>query len=131
MRAAEVLGLAGGSQELLQVFDPDTGAIAAEVPFAVREEMARTLSDILLRRTMVGLGPNVGIGADLAAAEIARRHLGWDAARADREIAEYRQYVQRFHPRILEHAQGAAPAERQFRPSPSAADTPTKGSPQR
>ena len=98
-RAKDVLALANDAPDLREVFDPDTGAIGAEVVMAVRQEMARTLGDILLRRTMVGLGGGVGLNADKAAAEIARRHLGWDQARIDQEIDAYRKYVQRFHPR--------------------------------
>ena len=39
---------------------------------------ARTLIDVIARRTMVGLGPDAGIGADAAAAKVARDTLGWD-----------------------------------------------------
>ena len=73
-----------------EVFDPETGAIAAEVVFAFKYELARTLSDCLLRRTMVGLNSTCGLDAVAAAAGIAQKHLGWSASRADREIAAYR-----------------------------------------
>ncbi len=101
-RAAAVLALAdaAGDPALRQPFDPATGAIGAEVPFAVREEGAETLADILLRRTMVGLGPDLALGADEAAAAVACRHLGWDAARAAAEIAAYRAGVARFRPPV-------------------------------
>ncbi len=98
-RAEGVLALGREFLDLMERFDEASGAIGAEVVFAVREEGAETLGDILLRRTMVGLGPDVGLGADLAAMEIARRHLGWDDARIAREIAEFRAYVERYTPR--------------------------------
>lgn len=107
LRAKGVLELAQSAPDLMAVFDEETGAIAAEVLFAVREEMAVTLSDILLRRTMVGLGPNVGVGADEHVAAICRRHLGWDPQRAEQEVAAYRKDVERFHPRIL-NSQGTS-----------------------
>jgi hypothetical protein len=44
---------------------------------------------------MAGYGRNAGIGADVAAATIARRHLSWDAARAEDEVASYRAFVVR------------------------------------
>ncbi|MDP9350618.1 MAG: glycerol-3-phosphate dehydrogenase [Chloroflexota bacterium] len=100
-RALEVLDMAGDDPALLEVFSPETGAIGAEVLLALRRELAQTLADVLLRRTMVGIGPAVGVGADRAAAELACRYLGWDDARAAREVAEYREYIRRFHPRSL------------------------------
>jgi glycerol-3-phosphate dehydrogenase len=87
---------------LREVFDPFTGAIAAEVPWAYQEEGARTLADVIARRSMVGLGPDAGIGADVAAAEIARGALGWDTAKVDAEVDAYRHWVRRYRPRALE-----------------------------
>jgi glycerol-3-phosphate dehydrogenase len=100
-RAPEVLA-AASTPELRQVFDPFTGAIAAEVPWAYHKEGARTLADVLARRTMVGLGPDAGIGADVAAAKIARDAFGWDTAKLDAEVDGYRQWVRRYQPRALE-----------------------------
>lgn len=99
-RAAELLARAN-SPELREVFDPDSGAIAAEIPWAFEEEGARTLADVLARRTMVGLGPNVGIGADEAAARVAQETLGWDSERARAEVEGYRTWVSRYLPRAL------------------------------
>ncbi|MFM9107948.1 MAG: glycerol-3-phosphate dehydrogenase/oxidase, partial [Chloroflexota bacterium] len=62
-RAADVLALADAA-DLLSPFDPWSGAIAAEVVYAVRREGARTLSDILARRTMAGVGADPSVGAD-------------------------------------------------------------------
>lgn len=99
-RAPELLATAT-TPALRSVIDPYTGAIAAEVPWAVEQEGARTLADIIARRTMAGLGPDVGIGADAAAARIARQTLGWDAARAESEVVVYREWVRRYRPRVL------------------------------
>ena len=100
-RAPEVLASAS-TPELREVFDPFTGAIAAEVPWAYQEEGARTLADVIARRTMVGLGPDAGIGADVAAAKIARATLGWDTAKLEAEVEAYRYWVRRYRPRALE-----------------------------
>ncbi|HLO00951.1 MAG TPA: glycerol-3-phosphate dehydrogenase, partial [Pyrinomonadaceae bacterium] len=54
-RALLLLDLLDQHPELGKIFDVETGAIAAEVVFAFRRELAQTLSDCLLRRTMVGL----------------------------------------------------------------------------
>ena len=103
-RAAEVLRLAGGDRSLLEPLALDTPAIGAEVLLAFEREGAETLADALARRTMAGLGASVGVGADEAAARIACEHLGWDDARASRELSAYREYVTRFTPRALDDA---------------------------
>ena len=100
-RASEVLDLAAQDTELALPFDTETGAIGAEVLMSFQREMAETLADCLLRRTMVGMNSRAGLGADEAAAVIARKYLGWSESRADQEIAAYRKYIERFHPRKL------------------------------
>jgi glycerol-3-phosphate dehydrogenase len=99
VRAAEVLRLAQGDAELSRVISEETGTVAAEVVYAFREEMAETLADCLMRRTMVGLNGSVGLDAVESAAHVAQKFLGWDDARAAREVEDYRRYVERFHPK--------------------------------
>jgi glycerol-3-phosphate dehydrogenase len=79
----------------------ETGLIGAEVLYAFSHEMAQTLADALLRRTMVGMGPKVGLDVDEAAAKVAVEHLGWSEERAKSEIEAYRHYVERYKPRSL------------------------------
>lgn len=95
-RAAEVVMLAQSRPGLDAMFDRSSGALAAEVVFAVEHEGAETLEDVLMRRTMVGLGPKLGVGADEAAAEIAVEHLGWSQSRAADEVSAYRKHIERF-----------------------------------
>ena len=89
-RANEVLELASQDPTLAETFNDEGNAIGAEIVFSFTQEMAATLADCLLRRTMLGLNSSLGIGADLAAAEIARKHLGWSEQRARNEVASYR-----------------------------------------
>jgi glycerol-3-phosphate dehydrogenase len=96
VRAAEVLRLAQTEAELSQVISEETGSIGAEVVYAFREELAETLADCLLRRTMVGLDGSVGLDAVERAARLAQKFLGWDDERASREVEAYRSYVGRF-----------------------------------
>jgi glycerol-3-phosphate dehydrogenase len=98
-RASEVLRLAQSDPELSQPISDETGSVGAEVVFAFREEMAETLVDCLMRRTMVGLNGRVGLDAVEPAARIARQFLGWDEERAAREVESYQSYVERFHPK--------------------------------
>jgi glycerol-3-phosphate dehydrogenase len=97
-RAEAVLSLVRVKLELAAEIDPESGAIAAEVVFAGREEMAQRLSDILLRRTMIAYGPSVGFGADEAALAVAGKHLGWTKTRQKKELAAYRDWIARYRP---------------------------------
>ncbi|MGH9969417.1 MAG: glycerol-3-phosphate dehydrogenase [Pyrinomonadaceae bacterium] len=95
-RASDVVMLAREDKSLFEVFDAETGAIAAEVVYAFTQEMAQTIADCLLRRTMVGLNTSMGIGADEAAAKVAQKYLGWSEDKAQNEVENYRSYVERF-----------------------------------
>ena len=92
-RSALVMNLLAEDSSLAEVFDSETGAIAAEVVFAFKHELAQTLSDCLLRRTMVGLNSTCGLDAARVAARIAQKHLGWSETRVDREIHAYRNEI--------------------------------------
>ena len=103
VRAAEVLKVGEDDPELLtplsSIVSVETALIGAEVIWAFREEMAQTLSDVLLRRTMAGYGPRVGLDVAEAAAGVAVKHLGWEQERAEREVREYREWIERYTPK--------------------------------
>jgi glycerol-3-phosphate dehydrogenase len=84
-RAADVAEIARRHPELAAEICPLTHAIAAEVVFAFEAEMALTLADCLMRRTMLGLGKDLGLAVLPDALEVARRHFGWNAARVEEE----------------------------------------------
>ena len=94
-RAALLLSLTEEDQSLAEEFDSETGALAAEVVFAFKQELATTLADCLLRRTMVGLNSTCGLTAVAAAGAIARKYLGWSEDREEQEIVDYRKGVSR------------------------------------
>jgi glycerol-3-phosphate dehydrogenase len=64
--------------------------LAAEVKFAFENEFAKSLTDCFLRRTMLGLNADLGLGQIDAAAEIGKRLLGWSEERAESELENYR-----------------------------------------
>jgi glycerol-3-phosphate dehydrogenase len=103
VRAAEILKIGEEDPDLLTPLSPiesvETTLIGAEVIWAFREEMAETLSDVLLRRTMAGYGPRVGLDVVEPAARVAVEHLGWDEERAEREVREYREWIERYTPK--------------------------------
>jgi len=92
-RASLILNLIGQDASLAEVFDNETGALAAEVVLAFKHELATTLADCLLRRTMVSLNSTRGLTAVAAAGAIAREHLGWSEDRVAHEIREYENHI--------------------------------------
>jgi len=78
---------------------PDQPTTAAEILHAVREEMAHSLADVVLRRTPLGTSGHPGSAALAAGASVLAAELGWDAARREREIglveAHYRRLTGR------------------------------------
>jgi len=70
----------------LQPLGASCDVTRAEVLYAVREEMAVTLADALLRRTEAGTRGYPGQDAVQAAATIMGEELGWTEARRAREV---------------------------------------------
>ena len=105
--AHDVLAIAGERGELAQAIVPGLPDVLAEAALAARREQARSIGDVLLRRTRLGLlaarelsadraagsdrgggpapGPAARVGAVLA------RELGWSAERADAELERFAQ----------------------------------------
>lgn len=96
IRAAQVAALARDEAGLDRVFDAGSGAIAAEIVYAVRFEAARTLVDVLMRRTMLGLDPDLPAASVQAAAEVMSKHENWGRGQAGKEVAAYAAYAARF-----------------------------------
>jgi glycerol-3-phosphate dehydrogenase len=86
-RAALVVEVVHERPELAAELAPNAPAIAAEVVYAVRHEMARTVADFLVRRTsMVWRTPRAASAAVAPTARIMAEELGWDSSRVQTEI---------------------------------------------
>jgi glycerol-3-phosphate dehydrogenase len=94
--AHEVLALAAERGELAQPIVPGLPDLLAEVTLAARHEQARSVGDVILRRTRLGLLAARELSADEADGPIARvadvlaSELGWDARRMREEIERFR-----------------------------------------
>jgi glycerol-3-phosphate dehydrogenase len=93
--AAAVLRLAGERPELAAPIVPGRPDLLAEALIAARHEQARTVGDVLLRRTRLGLTAGRSLtapGADAPArvAEVLGEELGWDADRRAVEADAFR-----------------------------------------
>lgn len=66
--------------------DPGQTVFAAEVTFAIREEMALTLTDIVHRRIMIGLSADQGRALYAGVAKLAAAEFGWDEAEREAQL---------------------------------------------
>ena len=66
----------------------NTNTIKAQIIYAIREEMAQKLSDIIFRRTDVGTGVNPGENVIRECADLMAKELNWDNERKKKEIIE-------------------------------------------
>lgn len=97
-RSLEVLRLATAQPALRRPLVAGLPYLWAEVAYAVDQELACTLSDVLIRRTrVIHEDRNQGLPQ---AAEVARwmgSALGWEAAEVERQVADYRRAVAATH----------------------------------
>jgi glycerol-3-phosphate dehydrogenase len=95
--AEKIRSLAAESPDLGKQLDEELPYIAAEVVWAVREEMARTVEDVLARRTRaLFLNARAALRMAPAAANILARELGRDQAWADAEVERFKELVAQY-----------------------------------
>ena len=71
---------------------PKAGRGPAEVAMAIREEFARTLTDVVYRRMMIGLRSNQGRDLYEAVSLIAAREFSWDETQRLSELEALNAY---------------------------------------
>jgi glycerol-3-phosphate dehydrogenase len=95
-RASGIAELARADDDLREVVDAATHLTAAEIAYCLEEENAVTLTDVLARRTMVGIGPTLPAESVDRAAAVCGRLSGWDEARTRSELDAFRRRLARF-----------------------------------
>ena len=95
-RANLVVAVADSDPSLLEPLSAGTDAIGAEIIFAYANEFARTLTDILLRRTMVGFEDRRDPKIADRAADILKARYKWARSRRDSELADFRRHAERY-----------------------------------
>lgn len=92
-RMEDVLALTNEAPKLLDRLSERFPDIAAEVVYAVRNEMALTVEDVLFRRTGLGTIGTPGDAAIKQVVDVMARELGWGPeerrAQADRAVAHF------------------------------------------
>jgi glycerol-3-phosphate dehydrogenase len=104
----EVLAPALQDSELLQPVIPGLPYIGAEIVYAVTHEGARSVDDVLSRRTRIAFEDrDQGLNAVDLVAELIAPHLGWRKAQKSASIKEYQLIVERQN-QILKAAKKSA-----------------------
>jgi glycerol-3-phosphate dehydrogenase len=88
--SGDVLNMAASHGAWRTKLADDSPVIGAELVLAVRQEMAMTLSDAVVRRTPLGALGDPGEPALERAAALVGSELGWDEARQRQEVAATR-----------------------------------------
>ncbi len=89
-RTGQVLDLMKTDDSLAEAISQESHDIYAQVIYSVREEGARTLSDVILRRMHIGMTASRGAAQAEKIAEIAGRELGWGDDERHHRIAEFK-----------------------------------------
>ena len=92
-RAAAIAELASTDSRLAATVGGENRVLAAEVVFALREEFAVTLTDIVFRRMMIGFDADQGSKMYPQVAAIAAREAGWSPEQQAQQLDGLTQYA--------------------------------------
>lgn len=92
-RYKEVLKLASLNQDLGRLLSSHSLDIRAQVNFAIKNELALTISDILLRRTALGFSDKLGEDAIEQVAKQLQELLGLSSEEINKQIKDYEEKV--------------------------------------
>jgi glycerol-3-phosphate dehydrogenase len=87
---SELLSFSDEIPDWCDTVSEDLPIIKAQVIYAVREEMAQKLTDVVFRRTGLGTVGNPGEASLHTCASVMAEELGWDAQKVQRELMEVR-----------------------------------------
>ena len=93
-RAVAVAELCSQNPELSRTLDGSGRVLAAEVIFALRDEFARTLEDIVFRRMMVGFDADQGRPMYDEIAVLAAAEAGWSHEQTMQQVQDLNGYAQ-------------------------------------
>lgn len=106
--AAAVRAIAASDARLAEPLDPVLPIIGAQIVWAVREEMARTLDDVLARRTRaLLLNAAAAVRMAPSAAALLARELGKGPAWAEEQVATFLQLASQYNVGAANSAAGS------------------------
>ena len=121
-RIDDLLALAAEDASLARPIDGAPRYLKAELLYAVRAEGARSLADVMVRRTHLSIElPDGGLALAPQVAELIAPELGWSAEQTATQLAAYRELIADERA-ALDAACGRTPT-----PQPSPQPSPTRG----
>jgi glycerol-3-phosphate dehydrogenase len=93
-KAIKVLALTKENPALREALSPNLPDIKAQIVYAVTNESAHTLVDILRRRTTLAMNGDYGLDLLPVVTETLEHYCGWDLEQRDRACADYRCYLE-------------------------------------
>ncbi len=93
-RAFQVAEICAQDTSLARALDGSGRVLAAEVIFALREEFARTLTDVVFRRIMIGFDADQGRSMYKDVAAIAAAEAGWSPGQQAQQLDELTTYAE-------------------------------------
>ncbi len=93
-RAARIVALCEDEPGLARTLDEERRVVAAEVSFAMRDEFAQTLCDIVFRRMMIGFDADQGRGHYEDIAALAAAEAGWSPEQTRQQLDELEEYAE-------------------------------------
>ena len=92
-RAINILALIPENLELATAISPELPDIKAQIVYAVQEEMALTLVDIIRRRTTLAMNGNYGLDLLPVVTETLKKYCGWSQEKCDRQVEDYHTFM--------------------------------------
>ena len=92
-RAAGIAALCEREPELARTLDGEQRILAAEVAFAMREEFAQTLEDLVFRRMMIGFDADQARSHYEEIAALAAAEAGWDPQQKQQHLDDLEEYA--------------------------------------
>lgn len=123
-RAQRIADMVKVTPTLAERFDPKSGAVAAELIFAVDDEFAETIADVFARRILLAFEPGHGLDGLNRASAILAKHLGWSAGERKAQEAGYLEWLDVLRVPTAKKPAGKKPATKKVAAKKSAATKP-------
>lgn len=88
-RCCDLIDIASREPYWRELIHPDYGDVRAQVAYAVRQEDAHHLDDVILRRLRMSVSPDLGRAAAEPVARIMARELDWDEGTIRAEVEAF------------------------------------------
>jgi glycerol-3-phosphate dehydrogenase len=92
-RTLALLQLVDELPELAELITPDHLSIRAQIVFAVRSEYAKTIIDMIYRRTLLVISTDYGLGILPVVVETLQKYCGWEQEQCDRAVKEFQTFM--------------------------------------